>query len=131
MNCLRCGSLNSVTNGPPTAGTKTLNVEIVTGSLFKTTDINRFQKKQKNRSALARKNSLSRDCQSHGGVPPLVAILCFFQQLASVLRQVQVKEKKGKLTSQSDEMWSFVGYKGNKLWKELAIDALTKEILGL
>ena len=28
-------------------------------------------------------------------------------------------------------MWSFVGYKGNKLWKELTIDALTKEILGL
>ena len=40
-------------------------------------------------------------------------------------------KKKGKLTSQSDEMWSFVGYKGNKQWKELAIDALTKEILGL
>jgi len=28
-------------------------------------------------------------------------------------------------------MWSFVGYEGIKLWKELAIDALTKEILGL
>jgi len=28
-------------------------------------------------------------------------------------------------------MWAFVGYKGNKLWKELAIDGLTKEILGL
>jgi len=41
------------------------------------------------------------------------------------------KVKKGKLRSKSDEMWSFVGYKGNKLWKELAIDALTKEILGL
>jgi hypothetical protein len=116
---------------PPTGGTKTLNVEIVTGSLFKIPDINPFQKKQKNLEALARKNILSRDCQSHGGVPPLVAILCVFQQLASVLRQVQVKKKKGKLTSESDEMWSFVGYKGNKLWQELAIDALTKEILGL
>ena len=28
-------------------------------------------------------------------------------------------------------MRSFVGYNGNKLWKELGIDALTKEILGL
>jgi IS1 family transposase len=28
-------------------------------------------------------------------------------------------------------MSSFVSYNGNKLWKELAIDALTKEILGL
>jgi hypothetical protein len=41
------------------------------------------------------------------------------------------KVKKGKLRSQSDEMLSFVVYKGNKLWKELAIDALTKEILWL
>ena len=28
-------------------------------------------------------------------------------------------------------MWSFVGNKGNNQWKELAIDALTKEILGV
>jgi hypothetical protein len=44
---------------------------------------------------------------------------------------ISTKVKKSKLTSQSDEMWSFVGYKGKKLWKELGIDALTKEILGL
>jgi hypothetical protein len=40
-------------------------------------------------------------------------------------------KKKGKLRSQSDERRSFVGYNGNKLWKELGIDALTKKILGL
>jgi len=40
-------------------------------------------------------------------------------------------KKTGKLTSQSDEISSFVGYKGNKLWKDLEIDGLTKEILGL
>jgi IS1 family transposase len=28
-------------------------------------------------------------------------------------------------------MWSFVGNKGNNQWNELAIDALTKEILGV
>ena len=28
-------------------------------------------------------------------------------------------------------MWSFVGSKGNKQWKELTIDALTKEIVGV
>lgn len=40
-------------------------------------------------------------------------------------------KKKGKLTIQCDEMGSFVGNKGNKQWKELVIDALTKEILGV
>jgi hypothetical protein len=55
---------------PPTGGTKTLNVEIVTGSLFKIPDINPFQKKQKNLEALARKNILSRDCLSSRGCPP-------------------------------------------------------------
>jgi len=28
-------------------------------------------------------------------------------------------------------MWSFVGNKGNKQWKGLAIDVLTKEIVGV
>ncbi|MEG4172993.1 MULTISPECIES: hypothetical protein [unclassified Microcoleus] len=40
-------------------------------------------------------------------------------------------KKKGKLTIQCDEMWSFVGNKDNKQWKELAIEASTKEIVGV
>jgi IS1 family transposase len=40
-------------------------------------------------------------------------------------------KKKGKLTIQCDEMWSFVGTKGNKQWIWLAIDVLTKEIVGV
>jgi IS1 family transposase len=40
-------------------------------------------------------------------------------------------KKKGKLTIQCDEMWSFVGDKGNKQWIWLAIDVLTKEIVGV
>jgi len=40
-------------------------------------------------------------------------------------------QKKGKLRLQCDEMWSFVGSKGNKQWIWLAIDALTKEIGGV
>ena len=40
-------------------------------------------------------------------------------------------QKKGKLTIQCDEMWSFVGNKGNKQWIWLAIDVLTKEIVGV
>ena len=32
---------------------------------------------------------------------------------------------------QCDEIWSFVGFKGNKQWIWLAIDTLTKEIVGV
>ena len=39
--------------------------------------------------------------------------------------------KKGRLTIQCDEMWSFVSNKGNKRWKELALDVKTREIVGV
>jgi insertion element IS1 protein InsB len=54
------------------------------------------------------------------------------QKLGAVKREVQVtSKKKGKLVIQCDEMWSFVGFKGNKQWIWLAIDVLTKEIVGV
>ena len=54
------------------------------------------------------------------------------KKLGAVKKQVEVKSKKrGKLTIQCDEMWSFVGNKGNKQWIWLAIDVLTKEIVGV
>jgi IS1 family transposase len=54
------------------------------------------------------------------------------KKLGAVKREVEVKsKKKGKLTIQCDEMWSFVGSKGNKQWIWLAIDVLTKEIVGV
>ncbi|MCT7950275.1 IS1 family transposase [Ancylothrix sp. C2] len=54
------------------------------------------------------------------------------RKLEAVKREVQVKsKKKGKLTIQCDEMWSFVGFKGNKQWIWLAIDVVTKEIVGV
>lgn len=47
-------------------------------------------------------------------------------------QQVQVTQKKtGRLTVQLDEMWSFVGSKDNKEWIWLAIDADTREIVGV
>ncbi len=39
--------------------------------------------------------------------------------------------KKGRLTIQCDEMWSFVGNQGNKQWIWLAIDVETREIVGV
>ncbi|MEM1369178.1 MAG: IS1 family transposase [Cyanobacteria bacterium P01_H01_bin.15] len=50
----------------------------------------------------------------------------------SVPKQVNVSgQKKGQLTIQCDEMWSFVGNKWNKFWLWFALDAKTREIEGL
>lgn len=40
-------------------------------------------------------------------------------------------KKKGKLTIQCDEMWSFVSNKNNKQWIWLALDVETREIVGV
>ncbi len=54
------------------------------------------------------------------------------KKLGAVKRQLEMKsKKKGKLTIQCDEMWSFVGNKDNKQWIWLAIDVSTKEIVGV
>jgi IS1 family transposase/transposase-like protein len=48
-----------------------------------------------------------------------------------VPRQVKVlKKPKGKLIIECDEMWSFVSSKANKLYIWLAIDRVTREIIG-
>lgn len=45
--------------------------------------------------------------------------------------QVQVTPKpKGRLRVQMDELWSFVDDKGNKQWVWLALDVVTREIVG-
>jgi insertion element IS1 protein InsB len=47
-------------------------------------------------------------------------------------KTVEITQKKmGRLTIQLDEMWSFVGSKANKQWLWLAIDADTREIIGV
>lgn len=40
------------------------------------------------------------------------------------------RKKKGRLTIQCDEMWSFVGSKANKQWIWFALDVETREIVG-
>ncbi|NEP85390.1 MAG: hypothetical protein F6K18_00295 [Okeania sp. SIO2C2] len=35
------------------------------------------------------------------------------------------------MTIQCDEMWSFVGHKGKKQWVWLAIDFVTRDIVGV
>ena len=54
------------------------------------------------------------------------------KKYAEVTLQVQVSsKKKGKPTIQCDELWSFVNNKGNKQWVWLALDATTREIVGV
>ncbi len=49
----------------------------------------------------------------------------------AVPRQVAVQPKpKGRLTVQMDEHWSFVNDKGNEQWVWLALDVVTREIVG-
>ena len=48
-----------------------------------------------------------------------------------VKRSRGLAQKKGRLTIQCDEMWSFVGNKNNKQWIWLALDTKTKEIVGV
>ncbi len=53
------------------------------------------------------------------------------QKYASVPRKIDVWAKKGRLTIQCDEMWSFVGHKGHKQWIWLAIDQESREIVSV
>jgi IS1 family transposase len=54
------------------------------------------------------------------------------EKYAGQPRQVQVRSKpKARLTVECDELWSFVGHKGNKQWVWLALDRDTREIVGV
>jgi transposase-like protein len=61
----------------------------------------------------------------------VATVLCQSEIRSSQKRSKSNLKKKGKLVIQCDEMWSFVGFKGNKQWIWLAIDVLTKEIVGV
>lgn len=53
------------------------------------------------------------------------------EKYADQPRQVRVRAKKRPVTVECDELWSFVGNKGNKQWVWLAIDRDTREIVGV
>ena len=46
-------------------------------------------------------------------------------------KRTSLPQKKGRLTIQCDELWSFVDNKSNKQWVWLALDANTREIVGV
>jgi len=54
------------------------------------------------------------------------------EKYKNVPKQIVAQDKpKGRLTIEGDEMWSFVGHKGNKQWIWLAIDIDNKNIVGV
>ncbi len=53
------------------------------------------------------------------------------EKYASASKCAGVPQKKGRLTLQCDELWSFVDNKGNKQWVWLALDADTREVVSV
>ena len=112
---------------------KILNVEIVEDNSSWLPDINRFHQQQSwlIDRVLLEKISLAGIVRATG-VSERWLQYYVNKKLGAVKREVEVKsKKKGKLTIQCDEMWSFVGKKDNKQWILLAIDVSTKEIVGV
>ena len=61
----------------------------------------------------------------------MVADVCQYQIRCYQQASGGLAQKKGRLTIQCDEMWSFVANKKNKQWVWLALDIETKEIVGV
>jgi len=57
--------------------------------------------------------------------------LCQSEICSGATQRAGDTQKKGRLTIQCDELWSFVDNKGNKQWVWLALDADTREIIGV
>ena len=53
------------------------------------------------------------------------------EKYENIPKKIEIVEKKGSLTIQCDEMWSFVSHKKNKRWIWLAIDRNSKKIVGV
>lgn len=61
----------------------------------------------------------------------MVANVCQSEVLPNAKDPQSRPKKPGRLTIQLDEMWSFVGSKANKQWVWLAMDADSREIVGV
>jgi len=53
------------------------------------------------------------------------------EKYENIPQQIDIEEKKGKLTIECDEVWSFVEKKSNKQWIWLALDVDSREIVGV
>lgn len=68
---------------------------------------------------------------SHLSFETMVADVCQPEILSDSQEREHHPKKPGRLRIQLDELWSFVGFKENKQWTWLAMDADTREIIGV
>ena len=71
---------------------------------------------------------IARECPSFRA---MATVLCQSEICTSTKIPRGSAKKKGKLTIQCDELWSFVDNKGNKQWVWLAMEVETREIIGV
>ena len=134
MNCPKCGSKHTIKNGSRQNGKQNLRC-ISCGRQFVENPSPHYQIPQETKDLIDRLllekiplAGIARAAQvserwlqnyvnaKYGSVP---------QEL------IVIPKKKGRLTIECDEMWSFVGNKKNKVWIWLAIDRDTREIIGV
>ena len=133
MSCPKCGSDKSIKNGRTYYGEqrykcKSCGRQYIAGSEFQHIPQEKWDLVDK---LLLEKLSLAGITRvteiSSGRLQNYVN-----RKLESVPQEVEVMPKKrGKLLVQMDEMWSFVFKKDLKAWIWVAIDASTREVIGL
>ena len=133
MTCPKCGSKRIVKNGSTHNKKQKFNCKDC-GRQFvenpKNKPISEAKKALIDKMLLER-ISLAGICRVTG-VSPSWLYNYVKKKYASTSRKLKVvKKKKGKLIVQMDELWSYVDNKGNKQWVWLAIDAKTREVIGL
>jgi len=132
ITCPRCDSENIVKNGNTAYGKRKHMCKDCRKHFIENPDDRRISDEKKE---LIDKLLLERISQA--GIARVVGVSerwlrsYIDEKYKSVKKEIKVTEKKkGPLTIEGDEMFSFVGNSGNKVWIWLAIDADTREIVG-
>lgn len=84
-----------------------------------------------NRPIALRADFVGRHCPCSAGFGNLASTVREWEICSCAAPSRRHIQKKGKLTIQCDELWSFVNKKGNKQWVWLALDTITREIVGV
>jgi IS1 family transposase len=131
INCPTCNSLNSVKNGSIHNGKQK----------FKCKDCGRQFVENPSNKVIPKKDwelvdKLLLEKIPIAGISRVTGISESWLQhyvnkkYGNINKHIDSKKKRGKITVQCDEMWSFVGNKGNKQWIWLALDVDSREIVG-
>ncbi len=132
MVCDRCGSDHIVKNGHrPVTGKQKYRCQICGYQFVENPEDHRVSDEKKGdiRRLLLERLSLA------GIARAMQVSESWLQDFVNTLyetvpRRVAITKKKGPLTLECDELWSFVDNRNNKQWVWLAIDRDTREIVG-